>query len=61
MEAISIPIEFVLSRTRLTWVDAQYGLEHGWLNSRSMIDLALAALEEETENEPGELRLAGVA
>lgn len=60
MEAISIPIEFVLARTRLTWGDAQYGLDHGWLNSRSMIDLALTALEHKTENDPLELRLAGL-
>jgi hypothetical protein len=60
MKTINIPTDFVLVRTRLTWVEAQYGFDRGWLNASSMIGLALAALEEKTENDPAEVRLAGL-
>ena len=60
MTEIVIPADFVLGRTRLTWGEARFGWDRGWLDAQSIRDLAINALEEKAENDPSELRLAGL-
>jgi hypothetical protein len=38
---LQIPVDFVRSRSPLTWREVEFGLQHGWLAAQAAIDLAI--------------------
>jgi hypothetical protein len=55
----SISLQFILKRTNLSWGEAKWGLNAGFLSRASLIELAWANLKAGSENEL-ELSLAGM-
>lgn len=45
-----LPIEFILSKTHLSWREAIWGFEKGWLRWKSLIDLAKHRQTQGTDN-----------
>ena len=60
MIARPLPPEFVIGHGQLGWTDAVWGVEHGWIDSNTLIALAINRLQRFEKNPQPELELAAL-
>lgn len=60
MRPPAFPPSFVLERTALTWHEAVWGYTRGWIDWRTLSEVAVRRLVESADNRPEEIELAAM-
>jgi len=57
---MQVPLEFVQSRTALTWPEVEFGVRNGWLDPEDAVKIAMAEVDREPSPSADVLELASV-